>query len=110
MVLEGDVAELAEGTPLLRAQINNYWSRGFESLRLRQELSWQKPTKHKDRQRSFFVFCARRIALPARLQLQAFSFQIPPQVALHGTCRTKQPVPKRNNFAENLSQPDPQTA
>ena len=63
MVLEGDVAELAEGTPLLRAQINNYWSRGFESLRLRQELSWQKPTKHKDRQRSFFVFRARRVAV-----------------------------------------------
>ena len=31
---------VAEGTPLLRAQINIYWSRGFESLLLRQQVSY----------------------------------------------------------------------
>lgn len=29
---------VAEGTPLLRAQINIYWSRGFESLLLRHQV------------------------------------------------------------------------
>ena len=29
---------VAEGTPLLRVQIKNNWSRGFESLLLRQKI------------------------------------------------------------------------